>query len=477
MEICMLPRHLIALALLTVATASPVAAQLEVSLEFSNEFGGFGFYEPSFPANQNPPTGFSSPRGLDFLSAEQLVIADYNNLKLQLCDLSGENCQWFGGDSGGRGRNSPGVFDRPHGVEVSVNGRIAVADEDNHWIQFCRLDGQCLFSGDSGSEVQLPSSSLGRWAFPDDVAIDSQGRLFGLDRDNNRIQILNPDTLNFTKVFMGAGSQPGQLNKARGIAIDRDDRIIISDTGNHRVQICDTAANCTAFGGQGSAPGQFNNPVGIDVDLQGRIWVADTGNNRIQVCNYQGQCRAFGAANGYSFLEPHDVAVHPSGKVAVADTGNSLIQVFTTESSLVVNGAFNDAWFDPATAGQGFFFTIYPELGRVFVANFTYDSERPPANVMAMLGEPGHRWLTGDGLLNGNEATLSVTLTSGGIFDSPTPRVSNETGYGSFEVEFISCDEIRLSYDLPAIPRTGTINLQRVSKDNVALCEALSGAP
>lgn len=469
----MMPRRAIALMLLVTA-ASQAHAQIQASLEFSNEFGGFGFYEQSFPANQNPPTGFASPRGLDFLSGTQLIIGDYNNRKLQICDLAGTQCRWFGGDGTGTGRNNPGILDRPHGVESAGDGWFAIADEDNHWVQYCKLDGECRFSGDSGSEDALPSSGLGRWAFPNDVAIDSQGQIYGMDRDNNRVQVIDSVTMNFRDVFMTSGSQSGQVNRAQGIAIDKDDRVIIADTGNNRIQICDVEANCSTFGGQGTAAGQFNNPIGVDVDQSGRIWVADTGNNRIQACSYQGDCLAFGAPNGYVFLEPHDVAVSVDGKVAVADTGNNLIKLFTTESSLIVNGAFNDAWFDPNTAGQGYFFTIYPDLGRVFVANFTYDSERPPANIMAMLGEPGHRWLTADGLLNGTSASLSVTLTSGGTFDSATPAVSNVTDYGSYEVEFLGCDEISLTYDLPAIPRTGTVTLQRVSKDNVALCEMLA---
>ena len=38
-------------------------------------------------------------------------------------------CRWFGNDSFG-GRNTAGVFDRPHGVEVDADGLIAIADED-----------------------------------------------------------------------------------------------------------------------------------------------------------------------------------------------------------------------------------------------------------------------------------------------------------------------------------------------------------
>ena len=41
----------------------------------------------------------------------------------------------------------------------------------------------------------------------------------------------------------------------------------------------------------------------------------------------------------------------------------------------------NHAWHDPQTGGQGFFIIVYPELGKMFAALFTFDSGRPPADL------------------------------------------------------------------------------------------------
>lgn len=457
------------------ATGSSVRAQDAPSLEFVTQFGQFGFYTPSFPSNLNPPEGFSAPTGVTFLSGSRIAIADYNNLKVQFCDTTGENCSWFGGD-GAFGRNSVGTFDRPHGVEATRDGRLIIADEDNHWIQRCDLDGTCRFVGTSGSENNLPSSGLGFWAFPDDVAEDAEGRVYGLDTGNNRVQVLAAADLRVLRVFMRNGTEPGQIDGARGLDVDAQGRVIIADTGNHRIQICDTDANCTVFGGQGSGAGQFNEPVGVEVDTLGRIWVADTGNNRIQACSYDGDCTVFGSGGGFTFNAPHDVAVHPNGTVVVANTDSNQILVFRTQAEgFRFNAGYNDAWFDRDTAGQGFFINVFPDQGTLFVANFTFDTERPPADVTAILGEPGHRWLTAQGPYNGGTATLSVTLTRGGVFDSAQPAVDNVLDYGTYTLEVLGCDAIRLTYDLPAIPRQGTIDLERVVKDNVVVCEALNG--
>ena len=112
----------------------------------------------------------------------------------------------------------------------------------------------------------------------------------------------------------------------------------------------------------------------------------------------------------------------------------------------------------------------------MFVAWFTYDTERPPDDVEAILGEPGHRWLTAQGPYAGDTATLSIYLTQGGVFDAADPPASNDgIADGSMTVEFADCTEGLVIYELVSPNISGTARLQRIADDNVALCEVLSG--
>ncbi len=458
----------VSLIMLGFGSAAAMAAP-PVTFEYVSQFGQFGFL-------QFPPNGFGRATGVAFYTEDELLIADYGNSRLQRCDIDGSNCEWFGRFSGRR--NSPGVFDRPHGVAVREDGKVAIADEDNHAVQLCELFGSCTYRGDSISESNNPSRALGRWSFPNDVDFDAEGQVYGLDTGNNRVQVLARDDLSVRRVFMSGGTALGQLDGARGIALAADGTVVISDTGNHRIQLCDTRANCTGFGGQGSAVGQFDAPGGVEVDHLDRIWVADTGNNRLQVCDREGSCQVLGSGPGYVFNAPHDVSVHPSGQVAVANTEDNQILLFQTEAApandALVNAGFNDAWFNPNTAGQGVFINVFAELGQVFVAWFTFDAERPSADAPALLGEAGHRWLTALGPIDGNRAVLQVALTEGGLFDTrpPVPTVTEE--YGTLELEFVDCETVLMRYELPVLEAAaGTVTLSRVIDDNVALCEAL----
>jgi hypothetical protein len=139
-----------------------------------------------------------------------------------------------------------------------------------------------------------------------------------------------------------------------------------------------------------------------------------------------------------------------------------------------INPGLNDAWYNPATNGQGFLITVFPDRKEVFLAWFTYDTERPPEDVTAMLGEPGHRWLTAQGPYDGDTANLTIFVTEGGVFDAAEPAASTDpAGDGTMTVEFADCTEGLVSYEITSLDISGEIPIQRISPDNVPLCESL----
>lgn len=138
----------------------------------------------------------------------------------------------------------------------------------------------------------------------------------------------------------------------------------------------------------------------------------------------------------------------------------------------VMNAGLNDAWYDPETDGQGFFITVLPALELVSLAWFTYDTERPAEDVMANLGDAGHRWLTAVGPYSGDGAQLEIYITVGGIFDSAEPVPESGPG-GTILLHFDNCNSGTINYDIPSIDRTGVVLIERVAADNVGLCEML----
>ena len=167
------------------------------------------------------------------------------------------------------------------------------------------------------------------------------------------------------------------------------------------------------------------------------------------------------------------------GEVLLGDnlTGcNSIQEILANVNPSRINAGLNDAWYNPETDGQGFFITVFPDLNAVSLAWFTYDTGLPAEDATANLGDPGHRWLTAIGPIEGNQAIMQIEMTSGGIFDAATliDRTDPPGSDGTILLTFTSCNSGTVEYDIPSINRQGTVPIQRVAGDNIALCEALS---
>jgi hypothetical protein len=154
-----------------------------------------------------------------------------------------------------------------------------------------------------------------------------------------------------------------------------------------------------------------------------------------------------------------------------------IVEYATDTAVFSINAGLNDAWFNPATNGQGFFIAVFPEIELMALAWFTYDTERPQGDVTAMLGEPGHRWLVAQGAYDGDTANLTIFVTEGGVFDAVEPVPStDQAGDGTLTLEFADCTEGLIKYEITSLGISGEIPIQRISDDNVALCEVLAAS-
>ena len=168
--------------------------------------------------------------------------------------------------------------------------------------------------------------------------------------------------------------------------------------------------------------------------------------------------------------------VHSTAGRDIDQFMNGRLNVVEAEPAFLINPAISDAWYDPLTAGQGFFIIVWEDIQTIFLSWFTYDTERPPEDVEAILGEPGHRWLTAQGPYDGDTAALDAFLSSGGEFDSAEPQVGLPELVGTITIVWTGCNEGLISYDLTTPEVSGQIPIERIALDNVAACEAAQAA-
>jgi plastocyanin len=167
-------------------------------------------------------------------------------------------------------------------------------------------------------------------------------------------------------------------------------------------------------------------------------------------------------------------SVHSSPGQNIDTSMNGRINVVAADGpTFAINSGLSDAWYLPETDGQGFLIIVWEDIQKVFLAWFTFDAERPAADLTAILGEPGHRWLTALGPYEGDTATLDVFLTEGGVFDSAQPpAVTGDVPVGSITIVWTGCNEGLLTYNLSGLGLTGDIPIERIVLGNVPACEA-----
>ncbi|MGC8873103.1 MAG: flippase activity-associated protein Agl23 [Chloroflexia bacterium] len=214
----------------------------------------------------------------------------------------------------GSAGSGPGQLSFPRGIAVDKAGNLYVADSGNHRI--VRFDPQgetsvwgspCVLETgvgcvDPDGMGPLPLGA-GQFNEPWGVAVDSEGRVYVADTWNHRIQVLDANgdflgewgegqLIDVGEDITLREARPFGFYGPRGVAVDGQGKVYVTDTGNERVLVYrvqpDAAGGIRAeylyqWGTTGSAPGQFLEPVGIAVDASGRVYVADTWNLRVQV--------------------------------------------------------------------------------------------------------------------------------------------------------------------------------------------------
>ena len=159
-------------------------------------------------------------------------------------------------------------------------------------------------------------------AEPRGIALDGQGRIWVTDFGHSRVAIFDA-----SGGFLGAwggvrGNGPYQLQDPADVAI-RGDAVYVADTWNGRVQRFTTAAKF-----QDTAATGLYGPRGVGIAADGTVWIADSGNNRLALLSAGQPPRFVGKAGAGpdGLASPVGVAVSPT-HAYVADIGNHRLQV------------------------------------------------------------------------------------------------------------------------------------------------------
>ncbi len=205
------------------------------------------------------------------------------------------------------------------------------------------ISTQSLAAYEFVTQFGSTGTSLGQFDAPRGVTVNHEGRIVITESINNRVQLCNEQ--GSCTGFGSFGDLSGELDRPRGVVVNSVDRIFIADRGNDRIASCASTGSCTDFGGSGTEVGKFESPRGIAIDAQDQFYITDTDNNRVQICDDQGTCTAFGSFGSTlgQFDSPSGIAVDSQGRLIIADRGNDRIQICTTTGTCTAFGTFGSA--------------------------------------------------------------------------------------------------------------------------------------
>ena len=212
------------------------------------------------------------------------------------------------GESGyADGEGDQAQFWNPRGLAIASDGALLVADSSNHRIRriengvVTTIAGSGPIGAFSGGHVDGDIAGA-RFFLPTGVAEDSDGRIWIADAENHAVRVIEDGQVSTFGVPRQEGYSDGQAASSHfslpsDLAIGVDDSVYVADWGNHRIRRISPDGTVSTFAGSGvtgienlggyvdgpASSAEFAGPWGVDTDAVGRLYVADSRNHRIRV--------------------------------------------------------------------------------------------------------------------------------------------------------------------------------------------------
>ena len=228
------------------------------------------------------------------------------------------------------GEDGPGQLAKPLGLDVDRAGNLYVADATAKAVVVFDKDGKFLRRIGSAKWFTRLAS----------VTVDPKGdRMYvvdvgGVKSTDHRVRVFNPVDGAHLFDFGSRGSGPGELNFPYDVAVGKEGRLYVVDTGNFRIQIFDRDGKyLKSFGSVGKQLGSFARPKEIAADAEGNVYVIDSEQGNFQIFNADGELLMFigqhdergGPAR---YMLPTGIHVDEDGRVYVVDQFFRKVDVF-----------------------------------------------------------------------------------------------------------------------------------------------------
>jgi DNA-binding beta-propeller fold protein YncE len=239
---------------------------------------------------------FFWPAGVALRPDGSLLVSDYWNRTIRSVSAEGVVSTMAGAAGQQGSTDGPAALARfrgLRGLSLGSDGSLYIADSGNHTIRCLSPDGTVrTVAGAAGQEGTTDGlGPAARFKWPSGLAAAPDGRLYVADSENHTIRCISAAGL--VSTLAGAagqvGSTDGQGDAARfispfSIAVGPDGSLYVADYSSHSIRCISTEGAVSTLAGaagqQGSVDGRgpaarFTRPAGLAVGPDGSLFVTD----------------------------------------------------------------------------------------------------------------------------------------------------------------------------------------------------------
>ena len=268
----------------------------------------------------------NAPRNLAIGPDGNLFVADSGNHRIQVFTPEGDfvttwGCIWQFGRH---------LSMNPGGLPLMMNLSTSPTPGTSAFKSSLTTANFVAILGEAGEPAEGETGG-GLFFGPRDILILPDGNLLITDTGNHRLQILTPDG-EFVQAIGSQGFQSGQFYEPVGLGSAGDDLFYVADTWNGRIQQFSSnlfplfSWEVDAWQGEST-----NNKPYLAVNDQGQIFVTDPEAYRVLIFNsageYLGRFGQFSTGSD-GFGLPTGIKVDSDGNVYIVDAANNTVLKF-----------------------------------------------------------------------------------------------------------------------------------------------------
>jgi DNA-binding beta-propeller fold protein YncE len=206
----------------------------------------------------------------------------------------------------------------PHGLRVDPEGNIWATDIGVHRVFKYDSEGKLLLTLGTG----VAGTGKDQFDRPTDIAFGSKGEVYVSDGyGNSRVLKFSPSGALIT-TWGTPGKRDGEFNVPHSIVVDRQERVLVGDRENNRIQVFDAD-------GKHLATWKGFAPYGLAFDASGMLFVADGRSHHLLQLDDKGKVAQRWGTEGIKpgqYELPHMLAIDSAGDLYVAEVNGKRVQ-------------------------------------------------------------------------------------------------------------------------------------------------------